>query len=111
MAGSLLQEFLAVQEVEPEKPRRVLLHQWRPPELDVHRVNFDAAVFKASNSAGIGVVVRDWCGMVVGALSMPIPLSNLVADLEALACHHAVQFAGDLGLHRVFFRRGFDNSY
>ena len=100
-----------VQEVEPEKARHVLLHQWRPPELDVHKVNFDAAVFKASNSAGIGVVVCDWHGMVVGALSMPIPLSNLVADLEALACHHAVQFAGDLVLHRVIFLRGLDNSY
>lgn len=48
-----------VQEVEPEKARHVLLHQWRPPELDVRKVNFDVAVFKASNSAGIGVVVCD----------------------------------------------------
>ena len=48
-----------MQEVEPEKARHVLLHQWRPPELDVRKVNFDVAVFKASNSAGIGVVVCD----------------------------------------------------
>ena len=46
MGGTLLQEFLVVQEVELEKAQHVLLHQWHPPNLDVHKVNFDAAVFK-----------------------------------------------------------------
>jgi len=69
MGGTLLQEFLVAQEVELEKAQHVLLHQWHPPNLDVHKVNFDAAVFKASNSVGIGVVVRDWRDKVVGALS------------------------------------------
>lgn len=38
-------------------------------------------------------------GDVIGALSMPIPLSQL----EALACRRAVQFALENGLRRVTF--------
>ncbi|KAK9989237.1 hypothetical protein SO802_029476 [Lithocarpus litseifolius] len=34
---------------------------------------------------------------------MPIPLSQLVAELEALACRRAVQFALEIGLRRVTF--------
>ena len=66
-------------------------------------MNFDAAVFKASNTAGLGVIVRHWCGQAIGALSMSIPLANSITDMEALACRRAVQFAADVGLHRVIF--------
>ena len=67
------------------------------------KVNFDAALFKHENLAGIGAIVRDWRGANLGALSMPVSLSSTVAELEALACLGAVQFAADLGLQRVIF--------
>ena len=35
-----------------------ILQQWRPLEQNQHKVNFDAAIFRATNSAGIGVVVE-----------------------------------------------------
>ncbi|XP_075657106.1 uncharacterized protein LOC142627188 [Castanea sativa] len=38
-----------------------------------------------------------------GALFLPIPLSASVADMEALACLRAVQFAAKLDLHYVVF--------
>ena len=65
-------------------------HQWRPPEQDLLKVNFDAALFKHKNSAGIGAIVRDWQGANLGALSMPVSLSSRVAKLEALAFLDAV---------------------
>ena len=34
---------------------------------------------------------------------MSMSLANSVSDMEALACHWAVQFAVDLSLHRVIF--------
>ncbi|XP_075645505.1 uncharacterized protein LOC142616565 [Castanea sativa] len=34
---------------------------------------------------------------------MPIPLPQSVADVEALACRRAVQFAAEIGLNRVVF--------
>ena len=78
-------------------------HQWRPPEQDLVKVNFDAALFKHKNSAGLGAIVQDWRGANLGALSMSVLLSSIVAELEALACLRAVQFAADLGLQLVIF--------
>ena len=40
-------------------PTTAALHQWRPPEYPFFKANFDAAVFKSSSSAGIGVIIRD----------------------------------------------------
>ena len=102
-AGALLREFIAVHEGDLSLLESTVVHQWRPPEQGIYKVNFDAAVFKASNSAGIGVIIRDWGGQAIGALSMSMPLANSVPDMEALACRRAVQFAVDLGLHRVIF--------
>ena len=108
MASNLLQEFLAAQEDEDlPVPLPPALHQWRPPEQGYFKVNFDAAVFKVSNSAGIRVVViRDWRVKVTAALSMLVPLSISVADLEALACRRAMFYAAECGLHSVIFKGG-----
>ena len=104
LASNLLQEFLAAQEDEASTIHsHVIQHQWRPPEHDHFKVNFDAAVFKSLNLAGIGVVIRDWCGDVVATLSMPTALALTVADLEALACRRAVMFAAKKDLQNVIF--------
>ena len=67
------------------------------------KANFDATIFPSSNLAGLGVVVHDSNGAVIGALSIPISLGSSVAELEALACLRAVQFASKIGLTRVVF--------
>ena len=103
VASSLLQEFLAIQVEDQSKPRPILQQQWRPPDWGTHKINFDAAVFGATNSVGIGVIVRDWCGEPVGALSMAVSMANSVSDLEAVACRHAVNFEAELVLHSVTF--------
>ncbi|XP_030924722.1 uncharacterized protein LOC115951707 [Quercus lobata] len=77
------------------------MQQWRPLEPHCFKVNFDAAVFRASCLVGLGVIVRNNRGEAMGALSASIPLAHSVADLEALACLKAVQFALELGLNRV----------
>ena len=92
-AGAMLQEFLAEQASLVPTPTTAALHQWRPPEYPFSKANFDAVVFKSSSSAGIGVIIRDGMGEAIGALTMPIPLANLVATMEALACRRAVLFA------------------
>ena len=74
-AGNILQEFLHAREVEVIHPRPQVMQQWRPLDPNRYKVNFDAAVFRASNLAGAGVIVRDNRGVPIGALSMPVPLS------------------------------------
>ncbi|KAK7840646.1 putative ribonuclease h protein [Quercus suber] len=106
MAGSYLQEFLNAQEpardnIEPTPIQQ--LQQWRPPDAHFFKANFDAAVFKSENLAGLGVVIRDWRGEAIGALTTSVPLAQTVAELEALACRRAVQFAREIGLTQVMF--------
>lgn len=103
VVGSLLQEFIANQNVEPPLPRPTTLHQWCPLEPCTLKVKFDVALFKYTNSAGIGVIVRDWRGAALRALSTPIMLSLSVADMEALMCLRTVQFAAELDLHSVIY--------
>ena len=103
MAGSLLQEFLATQEFEPALPLPPILQKWHPPEADHFKLNFDATVFNSLNLAGIAIIARDWHGVVIGALSMPIPLTQSVNEVEAIACRKAIQFARELRLQKVTF--------
>ena len=102
-ASAMLQEFLAVQASPVLTPITATLHQWQPPKYPFFKANFNAAVFKSSSSAGINVIIRDGMGEAIGALTMPIPLANSVATMEALACHKAVLFAKEIGLLDMIF--------
>ncbi|XP_030923498.1 uncharacterized protein LOC115950443 [Quercus lobata] len=91
--------------------RRNALHFGRPAqplsnistvvEPGFVKVNFDAAMFNHSNSARLGVIVRDWRGVSLGAMSTHTSLASFVADMEALACLRAVQFAAECELQQV----------
>ena len=48
--------------------------------------------------AGIGVVIRNSGGQVIGTLSDRIHLPASVDDVEALACRKAISFALELGI-------------
>ena len=102
-ASSLLQEFVTTQEASGKPPSLTVATQWLPPEYPYYKANFDAAVFKASSSVGIGMIIRDNRGEAIGALSIPTPLSTSIAAMEALACRRAVIFAKQIGLRQVLF--------
>ena len=59
------------------------------------------ALFQDCSKAGIGVVIRDSEGLVIGALFEKIPLPPSVEDVEALACRRGIIFAIELGLQEV----------
>ena len=103
LAGSYLQEFMDVQDQTPAATGLSLPQQWQPPDEVTFKVNFDDAVFKSCNQAGLGVIVRDWRGEAIGALSMLVPAAQTVVELEALTCRQAVLFAVELGLQDVVF--------
>ena len=98
-----MQEFIQAQTEEPAPPRLPLMQQWRPPNSQCYKVNFDAVVFCATSRVGIGIIARDSEGVALGALSSSIPLAQSVADVEASACLRAVQVALEIGLTRVVF--------
>ena len=53
--------------------------------------------------AGLRVIIRDWCGETIGALSTSVPTAQTIVELEALACRQAMLFAVELGLQDVVF--------
>ena len=65
--------------------------------------NFNGAIFSKSSMAGIGVVIRDSNGLIISAMSQKFSLPNSVIVFKALAACTTVQFAKDLGLHRLEF--------
>ena len=99
----MLQDFLNAQVVMLVAVQIPISHQWHPPNHPRFKANFDGAVFNSINVARIGVVVRDFRGDVVGALSMRIPLPQIVTEVEILACRCAVQFVCEISIHEVTF--------
>ena len=53
------------------------------------------------------MIIHDNQGDPIGALTMPVPISQSVAELEALAYQQAVQFALEIGLNRVVVKGDF----
>ena len=65
------------------------------------KINFDGAVFKDEDRAGIGVVVRDSLGLVLASLSQNIPLPHSVVNLETQAACRALEFSLKLGFDKA----------
>lgn len=65
------------------------------------KANFDGAVFRELGEASIGVVIRDYKGMVLASMSERIILPPSVANLEALAVVRALNFAHEIGFPKI----------
>ena len=101
LASGVLQDFIDAQDPVPVPIRTSSTNRWCPPDPQYYKANFDGAVFKSSNIAGLGVVIRDSRGDILGAMSVHVPLPQSVPEVEALACRHGISFAVNLGLHEV----------
>ena len=77
--------------------------KWIPPISPMYKVNYDGAIFKELGAAGLGVIIRDSVGGVIGALAERISLPSSVATVEALACMWAVLFALELSVFDATF--------
>ncbi|XP_075665274.1 uncharacterized protein LOC142634926 [Castanea sativa] len=77
--------------------------RWTPPIIGVYKSNVDGVVFRDQSTAGMGVLLRDDKGQVVGALSLQIyaPLGPLEAEAKAMEA--VVIFARDIGIQDVIF--------
>lgn len=72
-AKLLLHDFCTAQ--QPKNPRQVVdsrVVRWIPLIPPSLKINFDGACFKEMGTTGMGVVVRDCAGSVLGALSQRI---------------------------------------
>ncbi|XP_030945152.1 uncharacterized protein LOC115969601 [Quercus lobata] len=96
-------EFFEVHQRPPNAVHNVPHVKWSPPAEGGYKANFDAAFFESSELAGIGVVVRDNSGNVMGALSQKISRPQSVEHAEALAACRAVILVKELLLSQACF--------
>ncbi|KAK9997016.1 hypothetical protein SO802_021702 [Lithocarpus litseifolius] len=94
-ASALLAEFQQGKQQQQPKKRPGPV-RWQPPPVDTVKANFDGAVFRADQEAGIGVVLRNNEGHVLAALSERVMMPVSVEVLEMLAARRAALFAWNL---------------
>ena len=71
---------------------------WIPPPENSLKINFDGALFKDINKAGLGVIIRDNQGQVLASLSEQVQLPCSSDLVEAIAAAWAIALAHDLSL-------------
>ena len=64
-------------------------------------MNFDGAVFREENSAGVGVIIRDEEGQIIASMAEKVPLPNSVAALEVVAAVKTLYFTAELGISSI----------
>jgi len=98
-----LQDYQAAQVIKlPDAPNLGPTH-WSLPPTPFLKANFDGALSQDISFAGIGLIIRESTGKVVGALSERIKLPPTVEDVESLACNRVIAFAIEIGLHQAVF--------
>jgi ribonuclease HI len=97
-AKSYLEEYMRENEPSNPKPQPALAVRWIPSRKHRYKVNYDGAVFKETNAAGIGVIVRDSSGLVMASLSQKVRFPHSVPSIEAWAVKRSIQFVLEIGL-------------
>ncbi|XP_042962737.1 uncharacterized protein LOC122297016 [Carya illinoinensis] len=75
--------------------------QWRKPSRGTYKVNWDAALNSEAGTMGLGVLVRDYKGHVIGALRARRPLAGNALEAEAYGTVLAATFCRELGLKQL----------
>ena len=99
-----LEEFTNNFEPPPPKiPFPAPVIKWQPPRYNLFKANYDGAVFKETNEAGIGVIIRDREGKVMASLVQKVQYPQSVESIEAWAAKRAVQFVTEVGIPEAEF--------
>ena len=74
---------------------------WNPPPQGMYKVNIDAVVFKEQRCCGIGVIIRNEKGQMMGALCKKVAAPWGSLEAEAKAAETGILLAWDLGLKDI----------
>ncbi|XP_010681661.2 uncharacterized protein LOC104896591 [Beta vulgaris subsp. vulgaris] len=101
-AVGLVGEYAKAQEAHPREIKNDDggCKVWKPPVEGSYKINADAAIFK-DRTVGLGGVMRDAAGEVMGATCMHLEVELGVDEAEACAARHALQTAVEMGLRHI----------
>ena len=100
---SYLEEYLKETDQSKTQAQPAPEARWTPPRLLRYKVNYDGAVFKETNEAGIGIIVRDSSGLVMASLVQKVLFPHSIPSIEAWAAKRSIQFALEIGLTEAEF--------
>lgn len=101
LASNSLLEFQRASLEPPLARKSPTTVKWLPPPMGWLKVNFDGAIFKEKNLAGIGCIIRNDKGLVMAAFTQFIPLPTSVKTVEVLAVRSTIGFAKELSLDQI----------
>nr|POE51230.1 hypothetical protein CFP56_14668 [Quercus suber] len=96
-AVALLAKFQGKSYTRLER-KKTQTQRWSPPTQGTYKANYDGAYFTKEEKVGIGVVVRNKLGQVMGSLAEKIDMPSIVEVLKAMAARRAMIFMEELGL-------------
>ncbi|XP_075658345.1 uncharacterized protein LOC142628188 [Castanea sativa] len=82
--------------VYPKQPAEAMV--WTPPSPTCYKINAGSAVFKEQKMAGVGILIRDAAGQLIGACSKKIEAPLSAIEAEAKAAELNFQFAKDMSI-------------
>ena len=94
-------EVFSWHNIVPEAPVGRQPARWQPLGPGLYKVNVDGALYNADNTAGLGVVIRNEQGQVMGSRSERLPLPSLVIEVEALAAQRGLELAVEIGFKNI----------
>ncbi|XP_041004083.1 uncharacterized protein LOC121249437 [Juglans microcarpa x Juglans regia] len=86
-------------DVEPGRP--IGTDVWSPLPMNVYRANWDASVDRINSRMGVGMVVRNWEGLVTATLRSSRSLFPDAKLAEAMATLKVVLFCKQLRISRL----------
>jgi len=66
--------------------------------VNLVKINFDGALFSKENKLGIGVVIRDENGLVLGSCTKRLSQAYSAMEIEAMAAATALVFSSEMGM-------------
>ncbi|XVF78361.1 hypothetical protein PTKIN_Ptkin14bG0125200 [Pterospermum kingtungense] len=99
-AETLLKEYRVAQ--GQEEPTKMLQIQgWKAPPEGFMKINFDGAVCSRESIRGVGIIIRDNQGVILGAYQSAIIEITDPLTIETLAATKRLLIAKELGLRQI----------